>query len=249
MFLSIDIEGGVRHGQRLNEVGISILNTASLNPISPETESPILSYNFRLRSRSRYVKHSNPFLFGTTEDIPLDQTKDLFRRIALGGQHPNPFYKSDGVEIVLAGPRVTGDMRIMNRYIPGLWQNAPIAAVIDLHVLHGGIRLAKALDGLNIEKGQYIGLHCGGNDANYCLRAPLLTAVKHFESDIGGALIDQERAGKIRAVALGTAPSLTSELDQKGKKWYNAGDIEESLDVLGIGWSNLIFDQERKDFL
>jgi hypothetical protein len=86
------------------------------------------------------------------------------------------------------------------------------------------------------------GLHCGGNDANYCLRALLLTAVKGFESDIDGTLIDQERVRKIRAVALGTVPSLTSELNQKGKKWYNAGDIEESLDILGIGWSDLIFD-------
>jgi hypothetical protein len=132
----------------------------------------------------------------------------------------------------------------MERYIPGLWRNAPIAAVIDLRVLHGGTRLARALDRLNIENGQYRGLNCGGNDANYCLRALLLTVVKHFESDIDGTSTDQERVGEIRAVALGMVPNLTGEVDQKGKKWYNAGDIEESLDALGIGWSDLIFDQE-----
>ena len=240
MFLSIDIEGGGRHGERLNEVGVSIFNTSSLSSTALETIRPILSYNFRLLSKSGYVKYSNEFLFGITEHTPLEETKDLFRRIALGGQHQNPIYDADGMEIVLVGHHITGDMRIMDRYIPGLWQNATIAAVIDLEVLHGGMKLSRVLDSVNLENGKLRGLHCGGNDANYSLRALLLTAVHISETNTDGNSMDQERAENIRKVALGVMPKLKADIN-KNVWGNNALCIEGSLDTLGADWGDFIF--------
>jgi hypothetical protein len=88
-------------------------------------------------------------------------------------------------------------MMIMEECVPGWWQTTPITAVIDLRVLHGGVKLGTVLDHLKIGDVRHRWLHSGGNDANYTLRAVLLSAINYFESDTKGDSIYHERVQRI----------------------------------------------------
>jgi hypothetical protein len=137
-------------------------------------------------------------------------------------------------------------MLIMERYIPGLWQHASIVAVIDLRVLHGGMKLSRVLDRVGLGRyEQSRGLHCGGNDAGDSLRALLLTAVKYFESNIDGNVMGGGRAEKIREVALTGLPN--SDADRQGGFDTNLPCLGELLDSLGMGWGDFMFGQEMGD--
>jgi hypothetical protein len=156
-----------------------------------------------------YGRHSNPFIFGVTEDVPLSKLKELFLAICLGEQQSNSVYGIDNIQIVLVGHSVKSDMMIIEKTVPRLWQITPIAAVIDLSILYGWLKLGTVLEHLKIGDSRHRWLHCGGNDANWTLRAVLLSAVNYFESDTEGNMINQERAEKIRQIVLGNIPKKT----------------------------------------
>ena len=142
------------------------------------------------------------------------------------------------------GHEVRADMKIMEDCFPGIWDNTVVSAVIDLSVLAGALKLSTVLDQLDIGKEEYRGLHCGGNDANYTLKALLLTAVQHAESNIERKPVDDERVELIERVVRICVPRLPKDapqLERTRKQWDNVKDVGESLDDLGVGWSELIF--------
>ena len=134
-------------------------------------------------------------------------------------------------------------MSVMEDRVPGLWKNTPISAVIDLWVLHGGLKLGTVLEQMKLGDGEFRGLHCGGNDANYCLRALLLTAVRHIEATTEGTFVLQERAKLIEKVARDHIPSLRDGIEGDKTWWDYVKDVGETLDDLGTGWSDRIFDK------
>jgi len=156
------------------------------------------------------------------------------------GQHDDPIYESEGVKIVLVRHSIINDIRIIEHYIPKLWLNAPITAVIDLQVLHGGMKLSRVLDSVNLGNGKPRGLHCGGNDANYSLLALLLTAVNISANITDGNSMNQERADRIKKVALDVLPKLKRERNN-----WKLLCLEKSLDTLGADWGDFIFAQEK----
>ncbi|KAN0104210.1 hypothetical protein V8E51_009955, partial [Hyaloscypha variabilis] len=225
IFLSVDIESTPRARPRVNEVGVSILDTADLFPPTKPYPQIIRSHNFRTRPKYWYSKPTKPFLFGTTQNVPPNELQDLLQRITLGGRHTNPLYESEGIQVVLVGHEVRADMKIMEDCFPGIWDNTVVSA-------------------LDIGKEEYRGLHCGGNDANYTLKALLLTAVQHAESNIERKPVDDERVELIERVVRICVPRLPKDapqLERTRKQWDNVKDVGESLDDLGVGWSELIF--------
>jgi hypothetical protein len=170
--------------------------------------------------------------------------KDLLQRITLGGRHTNPLYESEGVQVVLVGHEVRVDMKIMEDCFPGIWENTVVSAVIDLPVLVGALKLATVLDRLDIGKEEYRGLHCGGNDANYTLKALLLTAVQHVNANLERRFVDEKRVELVERIVRSCVPSLPKDapqLERTRKQWDNVKDVGESLDDLGLGWSELFF--------
>ena len=237
IFLSIDIESSPRNN-RISEVGVAILDTAHLS--NPDA---IQSRNFYTRPR-HWCKPLKPFLFGTTENVFSSEVKDLFQRITLGSRHSNPLYESEGVQVVLVGHDIRVDMKIMEDCVPGIWENTVISVVIDLQALTGILKLRTVLDLLLIGNGEYRGWHCGGNDANYSLRALLLTCVRHVEANKEKYGVDERRIELVEQAVRSCVPRLPEnapQTERKRKQWDNVKDVEESLDVLGVGWSDLIY--------
>ncbi|PMD47076.1 hypothetical protein L207DRAFT_575881 [Hyaloscypha variabilis F] len=207
IFLSIDIESTPRAQPRVNEVGVSILDTADLSSPTKPCSQTIKSHNFRTRPKYWYSKPTKSFLFGTR------------------GRHPNPLYESEGVQVVLVGHEVRVDMKIMEDCFPGIWENTVISA-------------------LDIGKEEYRGLHCGGNDANHTLKALLLTAFQHVDANVERQPVNEQRIELIERVVRSCVPIMLKDAPQferKRKQWDNVKDVGESLDDLGVGWSELIF--------
>ena len=135
-------------------------------------------------------------------------------------------------------------MKIMEDCFPGIWEDTLVSAVIDLPVLAGALKLGTALDRLDIGKEEYRGLHCGGNDANFTLKALLLTAIQHVDANIERQPVNEQRIELIERIVRSCLPILPKDapqLERKRKQWDNVKDVRESLDDLGVGWSELIF--------
>ncbi len=95
-------------------------------------------------------------------------------------------------------------------------------------------------------------LHIAGNDANYTLRALLLSAACQFELDteVEGEYL--ERLETIKKVALGNIPDMVRT---GGKRMRIRGEFDvrmreaelgigNSLDDMDAGWGDLLFMQE-----
>jgi hypothetical protein len=218
IFLSIDIESTPRARPRVNEVGVSILDTADLSSPTKPCSQIIRSHNFRTTPKYWYSKPTKPFLFGTTQNVPPVELQDLLQRITLGGARTDPLYESEGVQVVLVGHDIRVDMKIMENCFPGIWENTVVSAVIDLPVLAGELKLGTVLDQLDIGKEEYRGLHCGGNDANYTLKALLLTAVQHVDANIERQSVDEKRVELIEGIVRSCAPSLPLDAIQFERK-------------------------------
>jgi hypothetical protein len=252
IFVSIDIEGGSRN-QPPYEVGVSILNTASLKSTS-QAQSPIQSHNFCIFSRWGYIKSPNRFIFGVSDKVSWKKVEDFLQRITSGGQHSNPLYKTNNTtRIVLIGHGIKNDMLILEKHVSGLWQSTPITAVIDLGVLQGKMKLGTLLERLKIgEDVSQKWLHSAGNDANYTLRAVLLSTISQDLDIKADDVVYQGRVEKIKQVALGNIPDMVRHGNKRmrirRKTEIQTPEAEqgigECLDDLGVGWYDFLIMQE-----
>lgn len=134
-------------------------------------------------------------------------------------------------------------MAVMEECVPGLWQESAISAVIDLTELHGRLKLSTILDQLKISNGNYRGLHCGGNGANYSLRAVLLTATQHLKFDSEKASLFREENEKIGRLAQDCRlSSLRDDVKSERVQKRLHKDFGEPLDDMSLGWGNIIFE-------
>ncbi len=145
---------------------------------------------------------------------------------------------------MLVGHDVRFDMKIIEDCFAGIWEKTVVSAVIDLPGLVGALKLGTILDWLDIGKEEYRGLHCGGNVANYTLKALLLTAIQHVDANIERKPVNEQRIQLIERAVRSCVPRLpkdTPQFERKRKQWDNVKNVGESLDDSGIGWSELTF--------
>lgn len=97
---------------------------------------------------------------------------------------------------------------------PKICKSANIKDVIDLPVLQSTRRLKSILGDLKIGAGfKSLCLHCAGNDANYNLRAVLLSAALAFEAgqdadegEKGGRCLWKEKVERTKEIAISGIP-------------------------------------------
>lgn len=107
------------------------------------------------------------------------------------------------------GHNVKNDMLVIEKHYPGFWRSLNPTSVINLETLYGKIKLRTVLDDLKIGtsiRGRW--LHVAGNDANFTLRAVLLSAIRHTDVLENQGRLTRDMVDRVRAIALDHVPDV-----------------------------------------
>lgn len=111
-------------------------------------------------------------------------------------------------------------MLLIEKHYPGFWQTMNESAVINLETLYGKIKLRTVLDDLGI--GTFVRerwLHVAGNDANFTLRAILLSAIRHTDLPKIEGHLNKKMVKVVQTIGLDNVPDISrSHRSDTGKR-------------------------------
>ncbi|KAI0968264.1 hypothetical protein F4678DRAFT_482221 [Xylaria arbuscula] len=181
ILVSIDFENtnNIRSGFTRSkdcQVGLATLDTRDLQRDDSLPEDLITTYNFITGSADYASRVSSKFTFGKCSVIdPSDIVKNI-QSVIPQGRH-----------VILLGFAVHNELNILHRLgfdFSAFTSTSTSSTIVDVHPVarevlepwNGGLRRLLRRVGC-----PYDCLHCGGNDANFTLKASLLLAIWKYE--------------------------------------------------------------------
>jgi DNA polymerase III epsilon subunit-like protein len=183
------------------QIGISILDTRDLNPLSRKKGLRLATYNFVTGSDLYFAESAKKYLWGTSEKIsPSNVLKTI-----------NKYVRQDR-NIVLVGHGLSEDLAALSSL--GFDFQASVISILDTANIATELQmnrstLGRLLEELECPKSS-ARLHNAGNDAHFTLRALILLAIKGYEEQtLDTSRVEVERAERVealRAVAMMPLP-------------------------------------------